>query len=474
MKRIIAGLLSCAILTAGCISASAADLPEKESGVVSYTHQEGKTLTVPMKIDEDAYKGLVISIKSSKKVVGMLVSISGNNTGLVYDSTNSKSLIKKEKKDDFPAVTFTDNCFSVLNSQEGTAYTEETKLAELAIYCWAVLSEDGGEVTLQVIEIYDENLEELSPSDYELKYEILDELSSDTDTDSDSEEDTDTAAASDTDTASASTDSDTENNHEHVPVDDPPLAATCTTPGHTRGSHCKICGKVLEPTQEIPCIPHTIVNLPAEEATCSSAGLTEGSYCSVCHTVFKEQKVISALPHTLVDDPPVAATCEHTGLTKGWHCKVCGTVIEEQEVIPKTPHEFVDGVCIHCGTAESAVTDDTESDLPSDTDEATDSDTATDTEPAASDDDTDTSEPPKPGDTDSEKPKPDDPPAPPALPGDVDKDGYLTANDALLILRCSLDLEQFDKQTGQIADFDEDRYITANDALLVLRKSLGM
>ncbi len=58
--------------------------------------------------------------------------------------------------------------------------------------------------------------------------------------------------------------------------------------------------------------------------------------------------------------------------------------------------------------------------------------------------------------------------------GDIDGDGDVTSNDALLILRSSLDMESFDDAQKQAADLDGDGVITSNDALLALRISLGM
>ena len=57
--------------------------------------------------------------------------------------------------------------------------------------------------------------------------------------------------------------------------------------------------------------------------------------------------------------------------------------------------------------------------------------------------------------------------------GDADKDTFITANDALMILRSSVGLETFDEELTKISDIDEDGFVTANDALAVLRASVG-
>lgn len=60
------------------------------------------------------------------------------------------------------------------------------------------------------------------------------------------------------------------------------------------------------------------------------------------------------------------------------------------------------------------------------------------------------------------------------IPGDVDMNGAVNANDALLILRYSLGLISENSLELRCADFDSDSAVTANDALLVLRLALGV
>lgn len=56
--------------------------------------------------------------------------------------------------------------------------------------------------------------------------------------------------------------------------------------------------------------------------------------------------------------------------------------------------------------------------------------------------------------------------------GDADNDGIITANDALIVLRASLDLDN-DNENIDLYDIDMDGVITANDALLILRESVS-
>ena len=66
--------------------------------------------------------------------------------------------------------------------------------------------------------------------------------------------------------------------------------------------------------------------------------------------------------------------------------------------------------------------------------------------------------------------------------GDVDADGYWTANDALYTLqiavnKTTLKMDGSDKEVTETmrmaADTDLDTYVTANDALLILQKAVG-
>lgn len=58
--------------------------------------------------------------------------------------------------------------------------------------------------------------------------------------------------------------------------------------------------------------------------------------------------------------------------------------------------------------------------------------------------------------------------------GDVDGNGSVTYNDALKILRASIDLEKLDADAISVADVDGKTGISYNDALKILRFSIGM
>ncbi len=61
-----------------------------------------------------------------------------------------------------------------------------------------------------------------------------------------------------------------------------------------------------------------------------------------------------------------------------------------------------------------------------------------------------------------------------ALSGDVDADGSITAGDARLALRCSVELEELSEDAVKRADMDSDGRVTASDARYILRMSVGL
>ena len=62
----------------------------------------------------------------------------------------------------------------------------------------------------------------------------------------------------------------------------------------------------------------------------------------------------------------------------------------------------------------------------------------------------------------------------PAVQGDADGDGVVSAADALLVLRYSLDLAVLSPAQLEAADLDGDSGVTAADALLILRRSMEL
>ena len=91
---------------------------------------------------------------------------------------------------------------------------------------------------------------------------------------------------------------------------------TCTEKGQ-KGKICKKCGKITEKT-DIPATGHAPVTDPAVAPTETSDGLTEGSHCSVCGAVLQAQEVIPMLDPTIDTWFSRAATTEADAKAAGY------------------------------------------------------------------------------------------------------------------------------------------------------------
>ena len=130
--------------------------------------------------------------------------------------------------------------------------------------------------------------------------------------------------------------------------------ATCTEPGYTGDTVCKICGKEITKGETIQAKGHTEVIDPAVAPTCTVPGKTEGKHCSVCNAIIVAQTEIPATGHTEKTVVGKPATCTETGLTDGISCSVCGTVIKAQEEIPAKGHSWNEGEITTAPTCENA------------------------------------------------------------------------------------------------------------------------
>lgn len=123
---------------------------------------------------------------------------------------------------------------------------------------------------------------------------------------------------------------------------------TCTQPG-VKTLTCTICGE--QQTEELAVLPHTEVQDPAVAATCTSTGLTAGSHCSVCGTVILAQQEIPIQPHSEQETVIQPATCTADG-EKEIVCTVCG--LSRTERIPATGHNMDGGTVLHPPTCTQA------------------------------------------------------------------------------------------------------------------------
>ena len=91
---------------------------------------------------------------------------------------------------------------------------------------------------------------------------------------------------------------------------------TCTEKGQ-KGKICKKCGKITEKT-DIPATGHTPVFVPDAAPTETTDGLTEGSHCGVCGAVLQAQEVIPMRDPTIDPWFSRAATTEADAKAAGF------------------------------------------------------------------------------------------------------------------------------------------------------------
>ena len=95
---------------------------------------------------------------------------------------------------------------------------------------------------------------------------------------------------------------------------------TCTADGYV-ATHCELCNEYIV-TETLSMVPHTVEIDQYIAPTCSSIGITEGSHCSVCGKVIEKQFPIDALPHTYTSKTITKSTLNDNGkIVKT--CEVC-------------------------------------------------------------------------------------------------------------------------------------------------------
>ena len=154
---------------------------------------------------------------------------------------------------------------------------------------------------------------------------------------------------------------------------------TCTEPGYTGDTYCKVCNKVQETGESIPAKGHswnegkvttaaTCENVGVKTYTCTNEGCgatrteeipatghswDEGKVttaptcenagvktftCTVCQET--KTKAIDKTGHTPVEVAEQPATCTEAGHTAGTKCSVCGAILTGMEEIPATGHNW--------------------------------------------------------------------------------------------------------------------------------------
>ena len=149
--------------------------------------------------------------------------------------------------------------------------------------------------------------------------------------------------------------------------------------------------------------------------TCEASGLTDATFCARCGETVTATQTLPALGHTPVTVAGKEPLCETQGLTEGSICSVCEKTLTAQEPIPALGHSYENGLCAHCGQQD-----------------------------------------------------------PTLIPGDANGDGVANYQDALTILRVSIDLEPMDPIYLLLCDLDGNGILNYTDALLILRRSIGL
>ena len=122
--------------------------------------------------------------------------------------------------------------------------------------------------------------------------------------------------------------------------------ATCEVP-----ATCATCGY-----EEGEAAGHTSVDVEALAPTCSAVGHTAGTQCSVCKKILSgcEEIAIDPTAHKAVDVEALAPTCSTPGHTAGTACELCDEILSGCEEIAIDPdaHVYTAGVCMYCYAPE--------------------------------------------------------------------------------------------------------------------------
>ncbi|MCR4710054.1 MAG: hypothetical protein K5653_07355 [Clostridiales bacterium] len=106
-------------------------------------------------------------------------------------------------------------------------------------------------------------------------------------------------------------------------------AATCEEKGWDAYDSCSRCDYTTY--IEIPAKGHSPVADPAVAPTCEETGLTEGSHCEVCGKVLEEQTIVSAIGHSW-QEPKYTWSEDNSSVTAERVCANDGTHVESETV----------------------------------------------------------------------------------------------------------------------------------------------
>ncbi len=142
----------------------------------------------------------------------------------------------------------------------------------------------------------------------------------------------------------------------HTEIKDGSIEPTCTEAGKTEGSHCSVCGQVLNRQEAVKALGHDWMEATCTEPkTCRRCGETESvplghDWAEATCTESKKCRRCGAtvgkpLGHIETIEEAIEPGCITDGLTEGKSCSRCGEVLVWQQNITALGHDWTEATC---------------------------------------------------------------------------------------------------------------------------------
>lgn len=129
----------------------------------------------------------------------------------------------------------------------------------------------------------------------------------------------------------------------HKIIIDKAIEPTCTQNGKTEGSHCQVCGEILQAQKIIPALGHQWdEGKTITKATCTRNGKKLYT-CTRNGCKSQREQIIRATGHTIRRTAAVAPTCTRKGLTAGRSCSICDIILASQKTVNALGHKWDTG-----------------------------------------------------------------------------------------------------------------------------------
>ena len=237
------------------------------------------------------------------------------------------------------------------------------------------------------------------------------------------------------------------------------IAPTCTSSGNVEYFTCSVCGMVFSDAKgmnetsdvTVNATGHKLVKTDSKAATCTESGNIEYYTCSICNKTFSDSDCLNEIKniitkaegHVLKKTASTAPTCTTTGNVEYYSCSVCGkTFLDENgtEEITDVTIKTVDHIFEEWTLKKNATI--TENGIEIRKCSVCGFEEVRDIEKL-------------------EK----------RIPGDIDGNGVVLADDARIALRSSAKLEILNDDQLLAADVDGNGLVLADDARQILRFS---